>query len=170
MYVCMLTRVSISIHMSALRWENSFLKSPDPKHISQIDPSCKTQHRIEVFVGLKPVRNFWAKFVYFYLKSPFLRKRCIDVFGVNWTFCSWLAQGRHKCNIFCRLYKCLTFSQITRMEWSLHKGKRFSEFKDQPDENGAYHLLHSIPSRMFLDLVKKCLETEGFSQMVKAFH
>ena len=49
------------------------------------------------------------------------------------------------------------------MEWSLHKDKRFSEFNDQPGENGAYHLLHSIPSRIFysIDLVRKGLETEG---------
>ena len=39
------------------------------------------------------------------------------------------------------------------MEWSLHKGKRFSEFNDQPDENGAYHLLHSIPSRIFYSIL-----------------
>ena len=35
------------------------------------------------------------------------------------------------------------------MERSLHKGKRFSEFIDQPDENGAYHLQPGIPSRIF---------------------
>ena len=39
------------------------------------------------------------------------------------------------------------------MEWSLHKGKRFSEFNDQPDENGAYHLLHSISSRIFYSIL-----------------
>ena len=48
---------------------------------------------------------------------------------------------------------CLLFSKIIRMEWSLHKGKRFSEFNDQPDENGAYHLLHSIPSRIFYSIL-----------------
>ena len=35
---------------------------------------------------------------------------------------------------------CLPFSQIIRMEWSLHKGKRFAKFIDLPDENGAYLL------------------------------
>ena len=35
------------------------------------------------------------------------------------------------------------------MEWSLHKAKRFSEFNDQTDENGAYHLLHSIHPAYF---------------------
>ena len=49
----------------------------------------------------------------------------------------------------------------------MHKGKLFSEFNDQPDENGAYHLVHSIPSS--LDLVRKGLETEGFSEMIRAF-
>ena len=39
------------------------------------------------------------------------------------------------------------------MEWSLDKGKRFSEFNDQPDENGAYHLLHSIPSPIFYSIL-----------------
>ena len=49
------------------------------------------------------------------------------------------------------------------MEWSLHKGGRFSKFNDQPDENGAYHLT------TLLDFVRKGLETELFSQMVRAF-
>ena len=48
---------------------------------------------------------------------------------------------------------CLPFSQIIRMEWSLRKGKRFSEFNDLPDENCAYNLLHSIPSRIFYSIL-----------------
>ena len=35
------------------------------------------------------------------------------------------------------------------MEWSLHKGKRFSEFIDQLGENGAYHLQPGIPFHIF---------------------
>ena len=53
---------------------------------------------------------------------------------------------------FYRDVGCLPFSQIIRMEWSLHKGKRFSEFNDQPSENGAYHLLPSIPSCIFYSI------------------
>ena len=34
---------------------------------------------------------------------------------------------------------CLLFSQKIPMEQTLHKGKRLSEFNDQPDENDAYH-------------------------------
>ena len=66
---------------------------------------------------------------------------------------------------------CLPFSEIIRMELSLHKGKRFSEFNDQPNENGAYHLLHSIPSPAAY-FTRSCEKGPGngrFSQMVRAF-
>ena len=44
------------------------------------------------------------------------------------------------------------------MQWSLHKGKRFSEFSDQPNENGAYHLQPGIPSRL---LTRSCEKGPG---------
>ena len=58
-----------------------------------------------------------------------------------------------------------------RMECSLHKGKRFSEFIDQPDENGAY-IYHPAfhPAYIYsYNLVRKGLETERFSEMVRDF-
>ena len=35
------------------------------------------------------------------------------------------------------------------------KGKRFSEFIDQLDENGAYHLVPDVPSRIFTRCCEK---------------
>ena len=74
---------------------------------------------------------------------------------------------------WCKVHGCLPFSQKIRMEWSLYEGKPFSEFIDQPDENGAYNLLIRTPSRVFTrydaKFTRNCLETKRFSQMIREF-
>ena len=56
------------------------------------------------------------------------------------------------------------------MEWSLHKGKRFFEFIDQPDKNGANHFPPGIPSRIFIRFCEKGPENGTIiSQMVRDF-